>query len=355
MHKGILLESLGLVRQGYGFVLATGMLLDGTTKRVGFKFYALKAVTLTDIDFWLAKTGTPSAVNLTAQIETDSSGSPSGTLVGTATAAFAAVGDGWQGTQALGSSAALTAFTPYWLVILVSSATTLDGTNYYQARQCQIRPNRDVIRQYNGTNWTTTATVSLAGVFALKDSAGAFYGVPLSSAVGNSARTDVFGTNRQGVRYSFGSQVRAVGASFIATKAGSPSALEVVLYEGSTEKASASLAAADISSQAFTEFYFSSPVTLAANTNIYVVLRQASDGGTDAADYDLRAYTINATYVEALFPPDRRSVSGTGNDPTALTVNSDEAVGLALIVEDPAADLLEPLVIRGGAGTPLRM
>lgn len=340
----------GVFPNTYSFTLGSGMVLDGVTKRLGYKFIMGQSDTITHVDFFLSITGVPASVQLTAEIQTDSSDTPSGTPVGTATAAFNAA-TGWQGEQALGSSAALTVNTAYWLVVTVSTVGNLSaGTVLYQARHCGTTAEAlftgSKVRNYNGADWTTVAALSAQGYAVLK-SATKRYGVPFTAAESGSGQADIFGTNRQGLRIKFGVPTTIMGVVGRLAKTASPAALEVAVFEGSTEKQSASLAALHITTNTFFRVGFATPVELAADTNIYVVLRQLANGGDGSNDYDLRTYPCNSAIISALYPADMRMVAGTGDDPTGYSVIETEAPILAPLIYDPAADQDE----SAGGGT----
>ena len=321
---------------------AANIVLDGATKQIAFKFFPPKTMEVVAVDLNLVRTGAPTGSQISCEIQTDSSDAPSGTaLDDTIIGDTSPAATGWWGEHLMLVSTQLTINTPYWLVVKVSTVGAIDGANFFQARHASTSMAfaGERIRAFNGSDWTTVSAISTAGLFVLKDSTGAYHGFPLSAADANSSRTDIFGTNRQGMRFKTGSQIAVTGVQVKLGKAGSPNDLQAVLYEGTTQKGIATLPGGSILNNTYRVLMFPSPVLLAADTNIYIVLRQASDGGSDSADYDLRVMAINGSYIGAVLPADWRQISGTGDDPTALTVHTDEIPMIAPIISDPAVDL----------------
>ncbi len=345
----------GIVEQSYSLTTATGIVLQATTHQWGFKFYTGEAITVDAVDLRVRQIQTPVGVNLTLEIQTDSSDAPSGTLVGTATTPTAAPTPGngneaWTssvgGIWTLGSAASLSANTPYWMVVKVSSATTLDATNFYQAKHLGTgtagSSNRQHIRQHNGTNWTTTAEISATGVFVVRTSApDVSYraGLPITASAAISAQSKIgVSSAKQGLKTRFGASVTLIGAKMELTKTGSTQGtLTVTVYEGATSKYSGTAAVGEVTSSVQMIVWFTSPVALTAGADIYIVL---STGAGDASNnYTLQTYAINSTYIGALLSPNTRMVAGTGTDPTAFSVITTEVPCLAPIIVDPAADM----------------
>jgi len=105
--------------------------------------------------------------------------------------------------------------------------------------------------------------------------------------------------------------------------------------------------------------WFSSPVLLAADTNLYIVLGQeadagggvlGTDGGDDSNDYDSRVVAVSSTYRSAALPADVAFVYGTGDDPTAYTVSNTDIPYIIPIISDPATDLDQA---AAGGGFPI--
>lgn len=328
------------------FSAATTQRVDADTERVACKFYTRSTSAITHVDMNLNIGGTVTDTNFTIEVQTDSSDTPSGTPVGTATGAFAGpAAAGFIGAQALGSNTgALTINTPYWIVLQRASGGSLSGTDFIEARQTGAttgRINQGNVRHYNGSDWTTTAATAAECIAVYTHLDSSFSGLAHTASIstGGSGNTDIFGTNRQGVRYKVGAAIIVHGWKVAIQKTGSPSALEIVTYEGNTAEATCSMAAAQIVSNQMFICWNATPPTITAGANLYAVLRQASNGGDDSNDYDPRIYTLNATYIAAMLPTDVRYVFGTGDDPTAWTPNTAAFPVMEPIVSDLAADL----------------
>lgn len=336
-------------RQSWTLNNIANHVLIGTAYKLSWRFIPPIDLTITDLNLNLNIAGVVTATNFVARIETESGGNPSGTLVGTATAEWAGpAAAGWIGDKALGSSAALSARTPYHITVLYSSGTAPDVSNYIQGRNQNSYTNItiEVQKQYNGATWALRQTSE--GLFLLKDSGGLYFGHPLTTTLSNGAIpsvTDIYGTNRMGMRLKVGAQcqLRGVWCRIITT--GSPSDLEIAVYEGATEKYSMTYTAASLALDNAHLLYaaFATPVTLSAATNLYVVFRQAADGGSAANYYRLHWQTF--AELTSILPADVRFLYGTGDDPTALTVHSTAMWGIVPHVDDPAVDL-----IGGGSG-----
>jgi len=321
----------------------TAIIINDAAERIAYSFKPHKTMTVTDVDMLTYQVGNITGVNFKMRFETDNAGVPSGTVVGAETAAFAGVnttGANYRptGLQALGSSAVLTINVTYWLVLWVDSGTP-DASNYIQGARYGARSNGETLRHYDGINWTNTTVVTLTGLFIVKEGVNYHGFAPNAYSISRTTRTDIFSTNKQGIKFRVGVLNTLVGISFIVTKSGSPNNLVVTVYEGSTSKYTQTMLVADIPIQATNKCYFSSPVQLAKDTDCYIVLSQESDGGSDTADYDLYIYPIDSTYINAMMPANYRFVYGTASDPTTLSVSTTEIPGLVPIIFDPETEL----------------
>ena len=351
--------------QAQSFNNATGMVLDADNKMLAFKYFPPTTSPITDIDVCLHVNGTVTDTNFKLRVESNNADAPSGTILGTTnnaiTAEFAGLAaDGLTGLKTLVENTGnLTLNTPVWVVLARSSGGSLSASEYVQWRGTfgvSQFASADRLRHYNGTNWTTTAAVTSALIFIVKHLDGTVVGLPLTTATANTTAADIYGTNRQGVRLKSGSKLSIPGVLLNITKTGAPADLVVAVYEGSTLKYSETISVALPISQVWTPVYFSSPVPLAADANIYIVLSQAADGGSDAADYDCRVYpSISADYISALLPADMRFVYGTGNDPTAYTISNTELpISIVPLIADTAVDF-DCAVAGSGASGPWGM
>lgn len=330
---------------------ACSLVVDANNEKLGYAFVAGTTSAVTDVDLYLDISGDITDTNLAIQIETDSSGSPSGSVLGAATSAFAGIAaDGYIGLQTLGTNTgALTIGTVYWIVIYYSSGDDLDATDKFGTKDTGFTHdyNAEKIRHHNGTNWTTTAANQFPGWFILKHSDASYSGYPRNGNSSTSGYTDIYDTNKQGLKIKFGSQVKIEGVTVYMGKSGTPGNMTVKVYEGSVEKySSVARNGTYLAGNNQWSFQFTSSILLSADTDIYVIFEQ--DGASDANDFDCITNPINSTYVSAVLPDDYRFVYGSGSDPTAFNVVTDKVPDIRLVVTDPAVDFDQEAV--GGAG-----
>lgn len=314
--------------------LSSGILIDGTTKKIAYKFIVPMACTATAFDQRLAVGGDTTGVTLKGHIETDSSDVPSGVTVGSTSVAFAApLASGWTGSQAFGSSASLAQNSFYWLVLEDGGGTAPTAANYTQGSSQGGNNGASSGgrgRQYNGADWTTTTEVAQDADFIVNCSEG-FYvgGIQSSGNAINSARR-VYSTTRTGTKFQIGGGLSIVGAAFKVVKVGSPNALEISLYKGANLLETITVPAANIPTQANSQqvrFYFSSTYSVEQGTNYFLYIHQASDGGTAGNYWAITAFVPNASYPTALLPSGWGYYYGTTADPTGWTAETAE-IGL---------------------------
>lgn len=331
---------------------ASNMIMDADTEKIAYKYIPGTTSAITDIDLAIVIAGTVSDTNFQIEVQTDDADKPSGTVLGAATAEFAGpASGGFIGLKSLVTNTGnLTVNTPVWIVLYRSSGESLSATDSVGARiynnslttyYCGF--NRG--RHHNGTDWTTTAVTSAGLVIVVKHADGSYAGNISNSSVGNSSAADIYSTNKQGIRMKFGSQIIIRGVTYQLAKAGAPNDLTFTVYEGSVSKYSDTILASSIVTGIANNMYFTSPVLLASNTNIYIILSQAGVADTD--DYDIRVLTVGSTYLEAAENADFRFVYGTNSDPTLLTVSTTELPILTPLIDNPVVDLDEA---AGGAG-----
>ena len=317
--------------------------LDASTEQLAFKYLATTTSPITDIDFYMDITGTVTGINFVVEVQTSSSDAPSGTVLGSASTAFSGLAaDGWTGLKTLASNTGnLTFGTFYWIVVRVSSGSP-DGSNYIQVLYGNnVRTDLGLkVRHYNGTDWTTTTAVFGIGSFVVKHADGTYsgFGSGDSGINASSSATDIYNTNKQGLKIKFGSPVKILGVRTILNIDGSPGTLTIRVYEGSTEKySSPGYSAASMQDDTFSTFLFSSPVLLAADTNLYIIFEQS--GVSNSNVYSLDGLDYVSTYKTTIMPTNWDFVYGSGSDPTTFTAETDWGPAIDLIIEDPASDL----------------
>lgn len=162
MSSFISLQPIGIGEWAFA-TIGSGSRIDADTEQLAWKFYADRTSPITDIDAFVNITGTITDTNFLFEIQTDSSDTPSGVVLGAATAEWAGpAADGWTGLKALATNTGnLTVGTPYWLVLRRSSGASVSATDNIHFHSSGFRFDRDKIRHHNGTNWTTTAVTAL--------------------------------------------------------------------------------------------------------------------------------------------------------------------------------------------------
>lgn len=343
-----------VVGVGNAFTATTGIVLDGSTEKIGFKYYPQTTSPITDVDIRLLLSGT--SPTFRAGIFADSSNAPNdASQLGGYTGNFSLGATGWTGLQTLGSNTgALTINTPIWGVIEYVSGTINAGNNIQaqHAANWTAFSNRQLVRHHNGTNWTTTTSQAVGALVVFKHQDGSYAGIPLTAVLARTSQNDIYvngGTvQTQGVRFKYGAQVKVLGVYYMLTKSGSPNDLVWTVYEGDTSKYTNTETAANVISATASHCYFSSPVLLAADTFLYILATQT--GTSDANDYDMSTYTFDPTYISAVAPPDLRFVYGNGTTPSGLTVSTGVEIPFCFpIIADPAADL-DMAASGGGTG-----
>jgi hypothetical protein len=163
------------VKTGIGYVLnqkqligdttGTGNVLDATTDYLAQGFQVDTTASCAYINLLLLKVGTPGTI--TIRIETDVTGSPSGTLVNanaTATIAASALSTSANWNTVNFTAFTLTASTQYHIVIRPSA--TSDGSNYVQwlGSTSNVYANGSLkISTNSGSTWAATSTTLDAG------------------------------------------------------------------------------------------------------------------------------------------------------------------------------------------------
>jgi len=355
---------------GSSTVSATGALvMDADGEELAIKYFPQTTSPITDVDLSVNVVGDPTGINLRIRVESDNADAPSGTILGATnnaiSASFNHAADGFTGLKALGESTGnLTVNVPVWLILYRFDGASLSGTNYFtfQGANTTVAINFEAIRNrvYTAGSWTGTTAVLQRCGYVVKHLDDTYDGVPQISSLGSpSAATDIHSNYRHGIRLKSGSQIKLIGFLWYPTKTGSPNALVAAVFEGSALKHSNTILAANIITTVWMPVWFSSPVLLAADTNLYIVLGQeadagggvlGTDGGDDSNDYDSRVVAVSSTYRSAALPADVAFVYGTGDDPTAYTVSNTDIPYIIPIISDPATDLDQA---AAGGGFPI--
>jgi len=338
----------GIIATLTNFSLSTtdvNLTMDADTEKLAVKYYPATTSPITDIDLYLTPTGSVTGVNFKIQVETNGADIPSDTVLGAATTEFAGPSaGGFIGLKTLVTNTGnLTPNTPVWIVLFRSSGASLDASNYIRMARMSVSFEYPKARHYNGTNWTTTSASAYSVCLVIKHADGTYVGMPISSNYGYPTNGGyIYGTNRNGIKIKFGSKVFLRGIQVVLYKTGTPNSLVVSVFEGSTLKYSETILQTSILSATGIPMYFTSPILLASNTDIYITLKQESDGGNSSNYYRSYIYDIaSVNYIECLCSPNLRFIYGTGDDPTLYNIETTEVPNINPIIDDPAIDLDE--------------
>jgi hypothetical protein len=327
---------------GYGDISL--MILDGTTEKLGFRFFASGASAITHVNVRLNIVGTPGSFR-TGIFTDDGTGNTPNAQVGDWTGTWAAPGaDGMSGAQALATDTGdLTPGAAYWVVIEYVSGT-LDGSNYIQLqRLANVGASLSMVlcRHHNGTNWTTTTSQTATPIFTLTHADGDLTGylAGQSASISNSSATAIYGSNREALRFRSGAQMRVYGCLFMIDKVGTPtSGLVISVYEGDTLKSTITHAAGFVADSSGSTFpaLFDDPPLLSADTDLFIVFEHESAGGSGSQYYRLWVTRcISEAEVELLAGEHWKMVYGSGN-PSTMTPVTTEIPFVTLLTKLPA-------------------
>lgn len=338
---------------------SSNCVIDGATEKVAMKFWPSMAATVTHVDAYMVWTGDCSGITYTLQIETDSGGAPSGSVVGAATSAFAGQNATSQwcggGTNpiALGSSANLSLNTWYWLVMSVASGTP-DSTHKVAVRRiANDSIHGELCRHYNGSDWTTTTLDSAMGLICIKDTGGTLCAGASGQFAAPIGVTAIYSTNRQGVRFTYGSQITLGGIALYLYYTGTPNSLVVKVYESDTQRISQTITLANIANGAVRSLLFTTPYTFPSDAVITVLLSQESDGGDSSNNYRIatKAYKNNNYAALSQSSGYWGFVAGTGDTPSTYTINADQFAFMQPLIDLPESGF--DCAASGGGGGPL--
>lgn len=333
---------------GYGsnsFSVQTNMLIDATNEKIAIKYYPSATSPITDIAARISVTGNPGSFKFGVFANTYASvatGTPDDTTqLGDWSTTFDLAATGWTSLLALATNTGnLTNGTPVWIVMAYASGTC-DVNNYIQSMKLGAGlygTNKPGQRHFNGTDWTTTTALTDGQpLFIVKHADGTYAGAPVTAILARTGAPDIFSSNKQGIRFKCGSQVKIQGVEYYLTKTGAPNNLTWSIYEGDTLKYSQTELAADVLSITSSVVWFDTPILLAADTYLYIILSQT--GNDTNNDYDLQTWTIDFTYIDAIATADLRAVYGTSSTPSGLTVSNSEIAWCFPIISDLATDL----------------
>lgn len=304
----------------------TTLLIDADGEEFAIKHYPKSTSPITEVDLLLGLTGTLATTDFKIRIESDNADYPSGSVLGAATAAFNVSANGWTGLKALvTNTGTLTLNTPVWIVCYRSGGGSVSGTNYISARGVSNYINQITMvrgRYYASGAWNASASTFGRASYIVKHDDGTYDGVPVDGATvtdPGSTSYRIYSTMRQSFCFKVGSPVTLTGIDLTLAKTGSPSNLEVLLYRGDSLQLTETITASSIITTVLFTIDFSSAIKISPGENIYIVLRQASDGGNSSNYYSFRSQPYNSTYKSVLVPPDFAYLQGTGDTPSGYS------------------------------------
>ncbi len=223
---------------------------NASGKWVALGFVLDQAKTLNAVRMFITQTGTPATSEITMEVQTDTTGAPSGSTVtgGTAQPIGSLPGNGNNSIETWsGFTCALSAGTQYWLVIKDTNATQASNfisVNLGSNRSFQSFGAGDEI----SWGWPSKTTTNSGGAWSgntnsnswgwrLAFSDSTYQGVPFTSVTNLSAGNVAFGKQEVGVRLVLPANatfnIRGVAAAI--NKVGSPTGnARFRLYSGST-------------------------------------------------------------------------------------------------------------------------
>lgn len=323
--------------------LAAAFRLDSTTERNAFKYYPNTVSAITEINLNLTIAGSPAGINWRVRVESDSADVPSGIVLGVQSAEFAVSSSGWTGFKALGTDTGdMTINQPVWIVLFYSSGSAPSGSDYIHMRHTTLNFDYHKIRHFNGSDWTAVGAQQSHAVAAVKHASTRIYGWGHDgSNTQNPPGSDIFSTHRAGLKFRVGAVFFLQGVHVEVVKTGTPADLVIQVYAGDTLYYDQTIPQDQVSTNAAHAWYFDEAdqlTPLPADTDMYIVLKQAGNGGSDSADYRLRGHTIQSGLVETMQPTNWRFVQGDGDVPTALTADASHLPNLVPIYRNAEED-----------------
>lgn len=327
------------------------LILDADGEEIGLKYYPPTTSPITNIDVYFSVTGTVSGINFRFRVESDSSDTPSGSVLGAATAEFAGpASSGWNGLKSLASdTGTLTLNVPVWIIVYRSSGGSLDSSN-----KISLRGYSNIIgigpiprgKLYSGS-WGSAQAYRIA--FVAKHADGTLGGFPIHNMVTTpTVATHIYGDYYHGVKINTPVAFNLSGFVYRLAKAGNPNSLVAKVYIEDTLVATQTILSSSLITQVETWIYFDSPIKLPANKNCYIILGQESDGGDNSNDYTTYTIVTRAELLTAAAPTNIRFVYGdwsvAGSVPSGLTVSTTE---LPYIIPF-GNDLSSGLAMEGG-------
>jgi hypothetical protein len=286
------------------------MRVDATGEKIAFRYIPQITSPIESVNIRLGVTGTTAKVRVGVFASAGGYPDNSTQLGGYSTEITPSTG--WTGLQALSSNTGdLTVGNNYWIV-LDNDTGTVSDTNYFEFQKLQTASStaQTVCRVYTSSSWTGSAIQPAEVLAIVKHVNGQYFGLHSTAAWNRStAATDIYGANFQGLKCRVGSKSTVLGAWVYLNKAGTPNDLVLTLYEGTTSRATKTLAQADIATGSWNLLLLTTPYEIPADTDHYLIFSQS--GISDSNDYDIYTLLTDSTYISAMMSSNYRFVCGT--------------------------------------------
>lgn len=297
------------------------MAMDNANNRLAIGFTVPSAKTINTFMLYASGvTGTITGAQQNAALRTDSSGAPSGSDTEAVNLSSAPTSSSWNTWT--GFTTALSANTQYWIVIKNTNGTPASNYPSWQVLHSGTLPSGlpsgfsqgsifGYLAKYStdgGSSWGSGGnSYRPAAGFRIGFSDGSYIGLPIDNTDIDSTDT-VYGTRELGVMFTWPSTAPTINISrvgFFTEKAGTPGALRFRIYTGASPSlagTSSTFPAANITGGSWSFAHFTSPVAIAPNTVVRVVMGVVSGGGS-GDDLRLEFYRLqNSSASKALAP-----------------------------------------------------
>lgn len=306
-----------------------------------FSFVLKTAQTLTNIHIFLGKTGTINANEIQVDIYSDNgSGSPNASLSNAKNSG--ALANGWNDFT---FNQALSAHTLYWVVI-----RNLNGTPASNFPTMRWSTNSGGLFNLGGSSWgwakknstdsgaTWAGTVNTDIIPSLRlDFSGSLYaGLPLESAALDTTNA-VYSAREVGIYFTTPqySRMNLTGIAMNINKSGTPTGnCRYKVYKGTTLVGTTQDIpnAMAILGAAYYPAYFTTPVTLEANTVYRVVLAESTQSDTSTNRFQLPFITVENNATSLALKPYGGTVKKTYFDGSSWTETTTDFTSVAFIL-----------------------
>lgn len=305
-----------------------------------------------------AVTGTLGSSDLVCNLYSDSAGSPSTSLQSSTTVTSVPTGASW--VEFTGFSTALTVGTTYWIVLRNANGTpTSNSATYTYLTNSSIlgNSNNPALGQslvYTSTNSGSTWTRAVStGAFVVDYGSGNIEGFPVQS--GTTGDPQIYSSREGGIKFTTPSNttLNVIGVCAVASKTGTPTGnLRYRIYTGSGSSPTllATTATRDAATISTTRnqkpLYFTSPVSISADTVVRVVASETTQSDTSGNRYNLEFITLSSSDTGILVPYTIQPEYTLSTDGGAtFTDTANRYVSIWLIL-----DAQEPFSSSGGGG-----